>query len=777
LSVAGRHSWAVRRLLAMGPAEIGLRALRGGRNRLRRPRSPVPQSSLVSAADVLERSTGARADDGSIAAELTRARCSLLVGASDRGALAGALSQIGRGPSGAVGRADAILAGRLPAFGWTEIESGEDPDWHRDPGSDRRWPLVYWADLDFRSAIGLDDPRLVWEVNRHHHLVTLARAHVLTGDDKYASAVWRHMRSWIDSNPPFYGVNWASPLEVGIRLISWALALDLVGGEGARAGDACEVLTSIALQARHVSDNLSVYASSKNNHLIGEAAGLLAVGAKFPCLCGARRWAGEGGAVLEREAAAQVTQEGVSREQSFHYGTFVLEFCVVALLSQRALGWAPGPGFRDRVSWMGEFLSSAAGPTGELPAVGDEDGGRAYELSEQGRVRQGMRAAVCAALATGREPPASARDEDLEPALWSEGPELALTDSAPGATVWSPGSGCYPEGGYFLAGRGGHHGVIDCGPLGYLSIAAHGHADCLSVSLSRGGTWLVVDPGTYCYHRQPAWRDHFRSTAAHSTVTIDGLSQSEMLGPFLWGLRARPRPLCWSRSRHFDFFEGEHDGYMEPYGVRHRRAVAFAEAGYWVVVDLLDGSGEHDVRALFQLAPGLSRTDSAGLAFEGPGARLVLERLLPSGFTVRCAEGAEHPPEGWVSRGFGLREPAPAVVSEGRCVLPAAMAFVLVPDVGPGDFELRWLSEPAPEGAGLELRHAGGTDRLLFGKWGAGSRDSFTGRFGFVAERAGCEEAVGIDVAHWSEGGADVRFSAVANLLRKNVGGRKRSHT
>jgi hypothetical protein len=51
---------------------------------------------------------------------------------------------------------------------------------------------------------------------------------------------------------------------------------------------------------------------------------------------------------------------------------------------------------------------------------------------------------------------------------------------------------------------------------------------------------VIVDPGTYCYHREPRWRNHFRSTAAHNTVVLDGADQSEMLGPFMWGRRARP---------------------------------------------------------------------------------------------------------------------------------------------------------------------------------------------------------------------------------------------
>jgi len=40
----------------------------------------------------------------------------------------------------------------------------------------------------------------------------------------------------------------------------------------------------------------------------------------------------------------------------------------------------------------------------------------------------------------------------------------------------------------------------DGGPHGYLSIAAHAHADALSVEVRYGGVDVLADPGTYCYH-------------------------------------------------------------------------------------------------------------------------------------------------------------------------------------------------------------------------------------------------------------------------------------
>ncbi len=79
----------------------------------------------------------------------------------------------------------------------------------------------------------------------------------------------------------------------------------------------------------------------------------------------------------------------------------------------------------------------------------------------------------------------------------------------------------------------------DGGPHGYLAIAAHAHADALSIEVRCGGVDILADPGTYCYFGEPEWRRYFRSTVAHNTLELDGEDQSLSGGPFLW-LRHAP---------------------------------------------------------------------------------------------------------------------------------------------------------------------------------------------------------------------------------------------
>jgi len=682
---------------------------------------------------------------------------------------------MGISPARVVAAADAVLEGRLPAFGWTRFEATYPPDWHADPMSGEQWPLDYWAQLDFRFAPGLEEPRYVWEVNRQHELVTLGRAWALTGEERYARAVWESMVSWAERNPPFFGINWTSAMEIAIRLVSWSLAIDLVGTVGATDTDVRTVVASAALQAAHLSDNLSVYASSRNNHLIGEATGLVVVGAKFPFLRGAGRWLASGLGHLRREIVRQVTVDGVPREQALHYGVFVIEFALVASSALRTRGAdLPAP-VKERLARMAAFLGSVASADGVVPEIGDADGGRVFELSDR-EGRQAMRAAACAALESGAWIPAVAGEADLEPALWLHGPDIVrhMLDSRHDRRA-REGAG-FPEGGYFVLSHGRSQAIVDCGELGYLSIAAHGHADCLSLLYGTGGRWMTVDPGTFCYHGSLEWREHFRSTAAHNTVAVDGRDQSESIGPFMWGARAQSRQHVWCKTLLGDVFEGSCRGY-DPSDVTHTRTVVLMASGACVVIDRLTGGGRHAISSGFQLPPNVSVREAPSStrklrAFETggrDGGTMTVHVTVPPGFECDVVEGGEKPKAGWTSRGFGERSPAPRIQVGGEVDLPATLVTVFVPGDARDGASVR--VEGDEYGVSASIGSDAGRERVVVGRVQMGNL-RFSGALGISLEQypktglAGVPRgAVGLGVGEWTVDGEPVDFEEAVNRL------------
>jgi hypothetical protein len=147
--------------------------------------------------------------------------------------------------------------------------------------------------------------------------------------------------------------------------------------------------------------------------------------------------------------------------------------------------------------------------------------------------------------------------------------------------------------------------IFDAGPLGLLPNAAHGHADALSVMIRINDELVLGDPGTGTYFSDSAVRDWFRSTAAHNTLTIDGLDQADRFDVFKWVNPMRVDLVTSFSGDHVDYAVGKHDGYGRlRKAVTHWRHVLFVHPGSWVVIDCLDGDGEHLITSRYHFEPG-----------------------------------------------------------------------------------------------------------------------------------------------------------------------------
>ena len=218
--------------------------------------------------------------------------------------------------------------------------------------------------------------------------------------------------------------------------------------------------------------------------------------------------------------------------------------------------------------------------------------------------------------------------------------------------------------------------MADAGPLGYRSIAAHGHADALSFTLSAGGLEFLIDPGTYAYHTQERWRNYFRGTSAHNTVRLDALDQSVPGGNFMWLSKARAGCSLWLSSPEKDSFEGWHDGYMrleDP--VKHRRLIELDKRARKVIVeDTLEMGEEHDVELFFHCHEACSVDAIPGgylISRNGTSLRLMLPVVENADSAVH--QGSLAPMAGWVSRAFDSRRPAPTIVWQARLAQRAVL--------------------------------------------------------------------------------------------------------
>ena len=505
--------------------------------------------------------------------------------------------------------ADAILAGRFDLLGYSSLSFASEAarvDWHFDPVSQRRAPRRFWADVPFLDP-ACGDHKVIWEVNRHQYFLKLGRAYWLTRDHRYADAIITDLRSWLDSNPPLIGINWASSLELALRSLSWLASIHFLLGPAepedsvASADDASwlvDVLVGLDAQLNHVERHLSQY-FSPNTHLTGEALALYVAGAALPELRRSGQWITSARAVLLEEIERQIAEDGGHVELSTAYHRYTLDFYSLALLSAELIqDTAAIPQFRGAVRRLASYMGAFCHDDGRIPAIGDDDGGVLWPLT--GRHQLDVRdSLVLASVLTGapveyREPSSKHErrvsvPEEVLWLAWNVRPEIRRTRWMASAAPDGPGTieARHLRGTGYVVGRdqSGDHLTFDAGPHGFLN-GGHAHSDALSVTLTIGGVPFLIDSGTATYTGDAELRTRLRSSASHNTVTVDERSSAVPAGPFQWRTRAAAKLEASAFNPAFILAEGTHDGYAP---TQHRRLVVSGHDTGWLIVDWVSG--------------------------------------------------------------------------------------------------------------------------------------------------------------------------------------------
>lgn len=577
--------------------------------------------------------------------------------------------------------ADRIAAGYYDVFAMQGVELGSPPRWNRDPKTGIEAPLRFGKLLNYRDPRLVGDIKYLWEPNRHHHLVTLAQAYVFSGNARYCEVIRRHLEDWFDACPYPMGPNWSSALESALRLINWSVAWQLLGGASSRLfeGEAGirfrkRWLDSVFQHAHFVAGFFSLH-SSANNHLIGEAAGLFIAAVTWPLWPHANAWRNRSRAILEREALQQNGPDGVNREQAVSYQRFELDLLLFSRFAAKANGLNFPAAFDSRIEAMIEYLAAIMDTGGNVPMIGDSDDGKVVELA-QGPGYCGYRSLLATGALLFRRGDFKRKAGGLDERtrwLFGAGAVPAFAELKADEPQ-SPAGRAFPDGGYYVLGCDFGTDdeirlVADAGPLGYRTIAAHGHADALAFTLSVGGVEFLVDPGTYAYHTQGPWRQYFRGTSAHNTIRIDGKDQSQPGGNFMWIRKANAGCSRWQSNGERDLFEGWHDGYThlsDP--VLHRRRITFEKRPRRIVIeDTLLMSKTHEIELYFhcgeQCRIGLS---PQGYSLSQKGRTLSLRLPESETASARIHYGSIAPILGWISRGFDRKRPAPTIAWRAR---------------------------------------------------------------------------------------------------------------
>jgi len=571
-------------------------------------------------------------------------------------------------PGAADAAAEKVLR-REYAFVGKPATLTHDLDWNANPLNDVEWPI---------------------ELNRHYTWVALGRGYWNTGNERYAADFVYQLRDWVNDNPrptsPRGGRYTWRTLECGIRLSgSWPETFYRFVNSPSFTP---EVLSTMLGSMWEQADYLAKFPSGGGNWLVAESAGLVTFSILFPEFTDSAQWQKLAFDRLSQEMDRQVLPDGAQVELTPHYHSATLgSFLAATRIAQ--LNGVPLPGnFGTGLERMFAYLAYVAKPDGYIPMFNDSDHDDAYA-----RLRG-------------------------EPLVTRPDLRWVLTGGKEGA---APGfaSLAFPWAGQYVMRSGWDRDALylamDAGPYGL----GHQHEDKLQVDVHAYGRSHILDPGRFTYAGR--WRGHFVSTAAHSTLLVDGTGQNRRRTPSSTWVTDHPLPNRWLTNDDFDFAAGSYaDGYGKNDDVLHVRKVFFARPDYWIVTDLLLGrdgyTGEHEAAVQYQFgAPGATADEKPHLVCShNEDANLAVLPLAARPLEVDLHEGEDNPPAGWIGWSLhrALKEPATMAVFRQKGAVPTQLDCLLFPyrgaDLPP--VRLEALPEHGTKGSALRISTAEWTD-------------------------------------------------------------------
>ncbi len=536
-----------------------------------------------------------------------------------------------------------------------------------------------------------------WSLFRHIYWQPLARAYVLTGDEKYTHEFLAQLRSFYEHWPvkpfmeddtfektfSFPGHAWRTietamrfyttwmPCYVAFRASkewdeeSWAIFLNLI----------CD--TADFLMGHYSNHNRS------SNWLTMESSGLFQCGLLFPEMKHAKEWFHTGYQRVMHEMKYSFDNDGIHMERTpiYHLVAVIVYLQAYRLCLKNDI---PVPPYALPIfEKAAEFLMYHIKPDLSTPMIGDADRDDLTTRRADTSIYEGMNLSfdpydlnelraffrVMYEL-TGRE------DFRYFATCRKEGhpPEKRNYISAD-AGFFVMRTGWEEKDNYFHL-----HGVsLERGER-----STHSHNDQGHLELQIKGEDILQDTGRYIYKSSiwKNWRAYIDSAKAHNTLEIENHRMGAVpeTDPRVRGVRTHCHH--FEETEEYQLIDISHNGYafMED-PIFHRRRVVALPGDIFIIDDQITGLAmeEHDFNLYFNFAPGTltpqGKNDWHYTTVKGTNYRIVTLGDVESGILV----GSENPIGGWVSYGYPIRQPIPQLRLTKHGKAPQRFVTVIAP--------------------------------------------------------------------------------------------------
>lgn len=549
------------------------------------------------------------------------------------------------------------------------IKFPKEIDWHTN-FSGKSWPMEPFLEFrannyDFNSKSYISDIKLPWEFNKHLYFQDLAKAYLLTKDEKYTREFIYELEDWLKNNPYKMGVNWTEGLIVSHRMISWVISLSVFESSPEVSKEFLKKIHDSLYQHALFIEETYEFCPRASNHLLGEFCAQIILSVLFPNFDNSKKRLKDAIEKLQEELELQVYADGVDYEQSISYQRVILEFLYLPLiLAKRKLVKLP-QSIWDKAEKMTEFLMHMTQPNGFMQPISDADGARVFLLGNDiNDFRPHLALASWLFDRGDFKFVSSGCDEEIKWFLNSKEYEALENIECVKPKKMSVAFG---EGGYWVLRNGWSKDstwlFFDCGYMGMgkwpknLLIGVHGHSDILNFGLCVEGETILTDNGSYAYTTERPFHQYFRSSCSHNIALIDGQDQNVIENkPWLAFQHALPQNAKHYFSDKVDYISGEHTGYQRlPNQVMPRREIMFFKAENFIILkDTFFTQGHHSVTELFHLMPKLKVSqNSNGYKIKGQRSWLEIQAFFP--FQNQRISGKSNPPEGWYAPTFGTK--------------------------------------------------------------------------------------------------------------------------
>jgi len=559
-------------------------------------------------------------------------------------------------------------------------------NWHVDPVNSVGWPKIFYKLVTRNSGVETCDIKYIWELSRHQYLILLAKAYWFTGDQKYAKKVFSIIEDWISANPFCIGVNWTSSLELAVRVISWIWACFLCKDSIHWTTEFNkQLIRSVFDHAIYLEKHLSYY-SSPYNHLIGEAAGLQMIGSFFKVFKKAETWESLGWNILSEQVDKQFHEDGMSIEQASFYHHFTLGFYLQATLLRKINTKSVSEHVLSRLGKALEFSMVMTKPNGSTPMIGDIDNARSIYFG--GKHSWDFRGFLAiGAILFNRGDFKYICETIPEEIFWlfsdKDFEKFIKMKAVPPVEKSRP----FYMSGYFISRnsweKDTHFLYFDCGEISdglrtlEVPSAAHGHADGLSFEIFAFGKSFISDSGFHTYFGDLEWHKYFRTEEAHNTLVIENYRQAEYCGRLKWRKTKKPELEKWISNDYFDFMSGKINYETN---MKHKRAILYVKNHFWLIDDLIE-TDKDELSATINLHFGTNIEVSINNEIHQIIAKSGNNGLAINYFhdhSVDSYKGGFSPKDGWIARGYGIKESVPTITIEMKLKKPDFFSHLLI---------------------------------------------------------------------------------------------------